>query len=376
MPKPLIIGVDVRYLRIAKTGTKTYLEELCKEFKKMNNDHLRFHFLDTRLPLYNGDRKIFKWIEHFRYQLWKQLILPLKAFSKNCDIVFCADDCVPLMHLGYKTIPVFHDAFCFEAPENYGKFWLWLYTKTAVPAAKRSPFVIVPTAWSKKQVHHFTQIANEKLVVIYEAPKTLNNNEGNNKAGQLLKSLSLSTENYILHVGSVFKRKNIPALVDAFGRLKSSGYPGLKLVLAGPAPVKQFDNDFKLIANAIENAGLQNDVVLTGYLRDEELSLLYKNALMYVFPSINEGFGIPILEAFKHDLPVLVANNTCLPEVGGNAVLQFNPFDTDDITLKIKTVLDDVDLQKDMINKGRKRLKDFSWQKTAIQLIEIFKKAV
>jgi glycosyltransferase involved in cell wall biosynthesis len=117
-------------------------------------------------------------------------------------------------------------------------------------------------------------------------------------------------------------------------------------------------------------------VVLTGYLRDEELSHLYKNALMYIFPSINEGFGIPILEAFKHDLPVLVANNTCLPEVGGNAVLKFNPFDTDDITLKIKMVLDNIDLRKDMINKGQERLKDFSWQKTAVKLVEVFKKAV
>jgi glycosyltransferase involved in cell wall biosynthesis len=376
MPKPLIIGIDVRYLRIAKTGTKTYLEELCREFKKMNTDDLYFYFFDTSLPLYNGERKIFKWIEHFRYQLWKQLILPLKAFLKNCDIVFCADDCVPLIHLGYKTIPVFHDAFCFETPENYGKLWLWLYTKTAVPAAKKSPFVIVPTEWSKKQVNHFTQIADEKLVVIYEAPKTLNNNEASDNAGQPLKSFSLSTKNYILHVGSIFKRKNIPALIDAFGRLKSLGYTGLKLVLAGPTPANQFDNDFKMIADAIENAGLRDNVVLTGYLQDEELSVLYKNALMYVFPSVNEGFGIPILEAFKHDLPVLVANNTCLPEVGGNAVLQFNPFDTADIALKIKTVLDDVNLQKDMIDKGRERLKDFSWQKTAIQLVEIFKKTV
>ena len=376
MPKPLIIGIDVRYLRIAKTGTKTYLEELSREFKKMDSESLHFLFFDTRLTLYTGERKVFKWMEHFRYQLWKQLILPLKAFFKNCDIVFCADDCVPLIHLGYKTIPVFHDAFCFETPENYGKLWLWLYTKTAVPAAKRSPFIIVPTEWSKKQVNHFTQIADEKLVVIYEAPKTLNNNEGSNNAELLLKSFSLSTKNYILHVGSIFKRKNIPALIDAFGHLKGLGYTGLKLVLAGPTPANQFDNDFRMIADAIENAGLRDNVVLTGYLQDDELSLLYKNALMYVFPSINEGFGIPILEAFKHDLPVLVANNTCLPEVGGNAVLQFNPFDTADITLKIKTVLDGADLQKDMINKGRERLKDFSWQKTAIQLVEIFKKAV
>jgi glycosyltransferase involved in cell wall biosynthesis len=97
---------------------------------------------------------------------------------------------------------------------------------------------------------------------------------------------------------------------------------------------------------------------------------------MYVFPSLNEGFGIPVLEAFKNNLPVLVANNTCLPEVGGNAVLQFNPLDTDDIAKKIKTVLDDAELRKDMINKGQERLKLFSWENTAIKLIEVFKKAI
>jgi glycosyltransferase involved in cell wall biosynthesis len=97
---------------------------------------------------------------------------------------------------------------------------------------------------------------------------------------------------------------------------------------------------------------------------------------MYVFPSINEGFGIPVLEAFSYGLPVAVANNTCLPEVGGNAVLQFNPFDTDDIAKKIMTLLDDAELRKDMISKGQERLKLFSWQNTAVKLIEVFKKAI
>lgn len=376
MPKPLTIAVDVRDLRVAKTGTRTYLEELCKEFKKMENRELRFHFLDTAFPVYTGGNKLLKYIEHARYQLWKQLILPLKAFLKNCDIVFCTDNCVPILHLGYKTIPVFHDAFCFESPGAYSKLWLWLYMKTAVPAAKRSPFVITPTAWSKKQINYFTQIPADKLVVIYEGPKELKHTGNVSNAEQLLSSFSLSAGNYILHVGSMFKRKNIPMLIDAFTRVKSLGHTNLKLVLAGPTPANNFDSDFKLILDAIETNKLTDEVVLTGYLSNQQLSELYQNALMYVFPSINEGFGIPILEAFKNDLPVLVADNTCLPEVGGNAVLQFDPFDTDDIAKKIKTVLDDADLRKDMISKGQERLKLFSWENTAIKLIGVFKKAV
>ncbi len=376
MAKPLTIGVDVRGLRAAKTGIKTYLEELCREFKQMDSANLRFHFLDTSFPIYTGNNKIGRDAEHARYQLWKQLILPLKAWSKNCDIVFCVDTCVPYIHLGYKTIHVIHDTFCFESPEDYGRLWLWLYKTTAIPAAKRSPFVITPTEYAKKQIGHFTHIADDKLIVVYEGPKTVSHNTTAEDAARLLKSFSLSPNNYLLHVGSMFKRKNIPALIYAFGKLKSQGYTRLKLVLAGQAPPTQFDNDYEAILDAIENTKLENEIVLTGYLPDAAINQLYKNALLYVFPSINEGFGLPVLEAFCNDLPVLVANNTCLPEVGGDAVLQFDPFDTDDIYLKIKSVVDDAGLRKDMISKGRERLKQFSWHKTALELIEVFRKAV
>ncbi|MEP6611193.1 MAG: glycosyltransferase family 1 protein [Mucilaginibacter sp.] len=376
MPKPLTIAVDVRDLQVAKTGTRTYLEELCKEFRKMESSEIRFHFLDTGISVYSGSNKLLKYVEHARYQLWKQLVLPFKAFFKGCDIVFCTDNCVPIIYLGYKTIPVFHDAFCFESPEAYGKLWLWLYMKTAVPAAKRSPFVITPTAWSKKQIHHYTGIANEKLEVIYEGPKELNTGSDSQDGSALLTKLGLTPQKYLLHAGSMFKRKNIPALIEAFAKIKATGYPDLKLVLAGPTPANIFDSDYRLILNAINTNNLDQDVLLTGYLADAELGAIYQNALLYVFPSTNEGFGIPILEAFKSNLPVLVANNTCLPEVGGDAVLQFNPFDVDDMVAKIKAALNDASLREDMINKGRERLELFSWHNTAIQLVEVFKKAV
>jgi glycosyltransferase involved in cell wall biosynthesis len=374
MPKPLIIAVDIRDLRLAKTGTRTYLEEICKAFKKMSTNDLRFHFLDTFLPVYTGDNKLLKWIEHIRYQLWKQLLLPIYAWYKHCDIVFCTDNFVPFIHLGYKTIPVFHDAFFFETPEDYGKLWLWLYKKTAIPAAHRSPFVVTPTAYAKQQISHFTRISSDKLIVIHEGPKTLNNHQTPEKETELLASLLIKPANYILHVGSMFKRKNIPALIEAFSSVKKQGYPELKLVLAGPRPQSNTDNDYQLILEAIKNANLEQEVIITGYLPNEALSCLYKNALIYVFPSINEGFGIPILEAFQYDLPVIVADNTCLPEVGGEAVISFDPFDADDLFKKITLLLKDVELRKTMIGKGQQRLMSFSWEKTAAELIHLFRK--
>ncbi|MGY3213739.1 glycosyltransferase family 4 protein [Mucilaginibacter sp. HD30] len=372
MHKPLVIGVDVRDLKVAKTGTRTYLLELCREFEKMQSNTLRFEFLDTTLPIYTGNNKLLKWTEHLRYQAWKQVILPLKARSKRCDIVFCTDNFVPVVHLGYQTVPVFHDAFFFETPQDYGKLWLWLYKKTALPAAHRSPVIITPTEHAKKQLQKFTGIPAQKLEVVFEGARSLAETPEQEDLNTL--GLPIQPKEYILHVGSFFKRKNLPALIAAFAKLKERGYANIKLVLAGPLPASKTENNYREIVDVIAKYKLEKDVILTGYLSDSLLEALYKNALLYVFPSVNEGFGLPVLEAFGHAVPVIVANNTCLPEVGGDAVLSFDPFNTDDIFRTMKQVLDDETLRNTMVDKGRKRLKVFSWSKTAERLVEIFKR--
>ncbi len=375
MAERLIVGVDIRDLRIAKTGTGTYLKELCREFKKLENGNTKFYFFDTSISVYTGELKFLKIVEHIRLQLWKQLILPLKAWSKGCDILFCTDNIVPFVHLGYKTIPVIHDAFFFENPGHYNRIWLWFYKNLAIPAARRSAFVITPTLYATDRIQHYTGISREKLVPVYEGPKSLAMVVDQDLQGsKVLKEFDFTPGDYILHVGVMDKRKNIPALIDAFKKLKDDGYSG-KLVLVGKADSVKLNNDSHAIAEAIRKAGLPNDIVITGYLSDADLAFVYSAATIYVFPSLNEGFGIPILEAFKYRLPVLVANNTCLPEVGGPAVITFNPYDTEDIFQKMKVVLENKELQNEMSQKGLLRLENFSWEKAAIQLLEIFKKA-
>jgi glycosyltransferase involved in cell wall biosynthesis len=371
MKNKITVGIDVRDLRLAKTGTKTYLEEFCRAFKELENENCRFHFLDSSLPVYSGNSKVGKYLEHITYQLWKQVFLPFKAWRNHCDILFCTDNFVPLVHLGYQTVPVFHDAFFFETPGHYGKSWLKLYHLTAIPAAKKAAFIVTPTEYAQQQIHKHTGISLEKLKVVYEGPKTMDliiRDETINK-------YNLQHSNYILHVGSMFKRKNIPSLISAFKLLKDNTKTTAKLVLAGPSSSNRDGNDFNSILDRIKSTGLEQDIVITGYLTDAELAGIYSCALMYVFPSVNEGFGIPILEAFKHGLPVLVANNTSLPEVGGDAVLTFDPFDISDIYIKMKTVLEDDHLRENMISKGRLRLQSFSWIKSALQLIALFKKS-
>ncbi|MCX2481155.1 glycosyltransferase family 1 protein [Pedobacter sp. MC2016-15] len=369
MSKPLVIGVDIRDLKLAKTGTKTYLEEFCKAFREISNDQLSFKFLDTSLPVYKGSSKLGKYVEHFNYQFWKQVTLPLKAYFNGCNVLFCTDNFVPLMRLGFETVPVFHDAFFFENPEHYGKLWLKLYHLTAIPAAKRSAFIVTPSTYAQQQIHHYTGIPLSQLKVVYEGPKTMKVHEETDILGRF----GIERKNYVLHVGSMFKRKNIPALIHAFKELKSTTDSPVKLVLAGPSNASKDSNDQQAILDAISETGLENEIILTGYLSDNELATIYSGALMYVFPSTNEGFGIPILEAFDYQLPVLVADNTSLPEVGGDAVLTFDPFNISNMCSKMKMLLDDEILRNEMIRKGNERLKEFSWVKSSLQLVALFR---
>jgi glycosyltransferase involved in cell wall biosynthesis len=369
MNKPIVIGIDIRDLRLAKTGTKTYLEELCRAFKEVEDPNFIFRFLDSALPVYSGKSKIGKYLEHFSYQFWKQVSLPVKAYLSNCDFVFCTDNFVPLIHLGFKTIPVFHDAFFFENPEHYGKLWLKLYHLTAIPAAKRAAFIVTPSIYAQQQIHHYTGIPLEQLKVVYEGPKTM----ASIPMDDVMSKYGLESGNYVLHVGSMFKRKNIPSLIYAFRKLKEETGGSIKLVLAGSSSANKDSNDFQSVLDAIRSTGMEQEVILTDYLTDTELAGIYENALMYVFPSTNEGFGIPILEAFKYKLPVLVANNTSLPEIGGNAVLTFDPFDISDIYGKMKMVFEDESLRYSLIGKGQQRLEHFSWLKASLQLVSLFK---
>jgi glycosyltransferase involved in cell wall biosynthesis len=125
-----------------------------------------------------------------------------------------------------------------------------------------------------------------------------------------------------------------------------------------------------------EDPVLKNKIILTGYLDKGNLLSMYKNAFIYVFPSINEGFGLPILEAFKFKLPLLIANNTCMPEVAGDAAIEFDPYDEEDLVRQLKRLIKDESLRSDLIHKGNKRLEDFNWEKSCDQLIDIFKKVV
>ena len=374
MSKELIkVAVDVRDLQIAASGARSYLESLIIEFKK-EHAGFRFYFLDSTTKAYTGNHFLLKLKEQLNYFLWKQILLPYQSKQLGCSVLFCSDFMVPYFSLGIKTIPVFHDAFFWEYPEHYNKYWLVFFRNLGLAAAKKSAYLVAPTQYAANQLSKYTGLSQAKIAVIGEASKTIMDQ---NKEGNVSQNIqAILNSSYILHVGTLEKRKNIPALIRAFKIVKSNGFPNLKLVLVGKASNKITLDDSLEIRDVINQEQLSTDVILTGYLHDKDVQQLYQNAKLYVFPSINEGFGIPVLEAFKHNVPVVIANNTCLPEVAGLGAKSFNPYDITEIAQTITLLLNDQTLRQSYIEKGKEQLQKFSWEKTASSLMQLFKKVV
>ncbi len=358
--------MDVRDLRLASTGTKTYLDELLKVFRKLDGIELDLKEFNSVWKPYWGHSKWGKALEHVQFFIWKQFTLPLKALFSNRDVLICTDYYVPLIKLKAKHLVVFHDALFFDHPEYYNPIWLKLFKAIALPAARRANVIITPSQFSKERLLLHEKVFEGKIEVVYQGPKSFSvNHKLSFNSEKAIKKIN--GKPYILHVGVLEKRKNIVNLISAIHILRQR--VDVKLLLVGRPNPKIYNNSEAEIECTIRELGLENDVIFTGYAPDNDLPILYKNASCYVFPSVYEGFGIPILEAFQHHIPVAVADNTSLPEIGGSAVLCFNPYDINTMADTIGELMFDVKLKQQLIEEGNLRFSQFSWEISAREIL-------
>ncbi len=178
---------------------------------------------------------------------------------------------------------------------------------------------------------------------------------------------------YILSVGSIQPRKNLGRLIKAFASLRSNNTADTlpKLVLVGKC-AWLYDETLR----AIDEAGVRDAVILTGYVPETELPALYSGAICFVYPSYFEGFGLPPLEAMKCGAPVIVGNKTSLPEVVGDAALTVDPFDVDAIAAALKRLLNNSELRQQLSLKGQQRANTFDWQETARKTLKVYEEVV
>ncbi len=228
---------------------------------------------------------------------------------------------------------------------------------------KRADIIIAVSEYVKKAIIKHFGIPEHKIKVIYAGIRKQFRVIEDHVGDLMLKKISANVP-YILTVATSVERKNIKNLLHAFAIAKQT-FKDLKLVIVG---------DKKNIESKIhqETKDLKNDLIFSGYLDADQLAYFYNRAEVFVFPSLYEGFGLPVIEAMACGCPVITSNVSALPEIAGNAALLVNPYSIEEIASAIKKVLIDKTLKYDMKLKGLMRAKDFSWGKSAKEMVEIY----
>lgn len=365
------IAIDTRDLRLASTGTKTYLQELVKAMRLSQAPELVLLELDSAI---GARKRLFssgiwhKLWQHIFTAIWKQMLLPFLCWQNRVDVLICTDYTLPLLPCGAKKIVVFHDALFFDHPEYYPRLWLLYFKLTAVRAANGASTIVTPSHFSKQRIlHHFPQWSS-KIQVIAEGPKTWVMEAELSEAGQKCIE-QLGDTPYFLHIGVMEKRKNLPQLIKAFASLAPKH--SVKLVLIGSSNHKKNSDGAAMVRQLIKEHKLEEYVLLPGYLPDGDLPFFYKKAIAYVFPSGYEGFGIPVLEAFQHRVPLVVATGSSLQEVAGEAALNVDPAHEQALATAMEKLLMDESLRVQLIQKGSLQLAKFSWKQTAHEFISL-----
>ncbi len=250
------------------------------------------------------------------------------------------------------VISTFHDLFVmtadYSAPEFRRRF-----TEQARNAAERSDVIIAVSEFTASQVVDLLGVERNKIRVIPHG------------VHHLSLDFSVPRENIILFVGALQRRKNIIGLVKAFEQLGS----GWKLVLAG-APGGYGSVE---IMNYIDASKSRDRIQVVGYLPDDALQRLYARARIFAFPSLDEGFGIPVLEAMAHGVPVVTSNRAALREVAGDAALLVEPDRVDSIADALNRLIDSEDLQKEMARRGCERADQFRWSTSISATYDLYK---
>ncbi len=272
-----------------------------------------------------------------------------------------------------KVVCTIHDLAFEHLPETFNRrSWMQL-RMTVRHTARKATRIITDSEYSKRDISETYGIPAERITVTYlAAPAHFEPVSSERELQRVRQTYGLEGE-YLLSVGSIQPRKNLTRLLAAYSRLQTKRPERKlpKLVLVGKRAWL-----YGQTLRAIEELGLSDSVILTGYVTESDLPALYSGALCFVYPSYFEGFGLPPLEAMKCGAAVIVGNRTSLPEVVGTAAVMVDPFDIDALAFAIEKLIDDSDFRCKLRVKGLEHSKKFTWHSTARQTLEVYRQAV
>jgi glycosyltransferase involved in cell wall biosynthesis len=298
-----------------------------------------------------------------RRVLAEQALLPAAVRQAAPDLLHNVFNTAPTV-LSVPQVTTIHDVVFKRFPETHGL--LAKGVEILVPlAARRSERVITDSEASKSDIVRYLDVPTEKVDVALLGPGILEDVEGPSPV-EIRRLFDLRDAPLVLSVLAKRPHKNAARLVEAFARVPDA-------VLVMPGYSTGYERELR---ERVDAAGLGERVRLLDWVDDATLDGLYRTADCFVFPSLAEGFGLPVLEAMLRGAPVACSNATSLPEIAGNAALYFDPLDVDAIAVAVRRILEDDELAERLRTAGLERARQFSWDETARQTLASYRKAL
>jgi glycosyltransferase involved in cell wall biosynthesis len=358
------IGLVTNSIDEQSGGVATYASELIRNLNAIDeeNDYILIHHTPSDHSIYhrNQDIIIKSYSPYYKGTIWKLVNAPLKL-RKGCnlDVVHDLNGIGPLSYrMPFQKVVTIHDLIPIIYPTTFNLPNALTHRLLLPKTLHRADKIITVSSNTKKDIMNIYDIPEEKITTIYNAVSEHFKIATEQEILDLREKYSLNFP-FILFVGTLEPRKNIPSLLKAF-KILSRKEPGLKLVIAGKRGWK-----YKEIFQLISSLEIGSDVRYLQYIDQNDLPVLYSAAEVFVYPSLYEGFGLPPLEAMACGCPVVTSNVSSMPEVTGNAALLIDPTDVEAISDSVHLLLSDDNLKGKMIKNGLTNVKRFSWHQCA-----------
>lgn len=374
--KGMKIVIDGRMIGARWTGIGRYTRRLLEQLQKLDaeNDYVVLlaerDFKEWR-PMaknFSARRADFE-----PYSFGEQIGLARLLYGLRPDLVHFPSFNLPLLYWG-RYVMTLHDLTLVEFKNvRGGGFRRLIYELKYLSmrldlwwVLKFGRAIIVPSRAVRALVLARWQIRPSKVVITYESAEVSPVKPGS------IRHL-VGDGRFLFYAGNAYPHKNLSRLVQAFSELQAKK-PDLKLVLTGGGQGNSYFYD--QLRELAKRLGIADKVVFAGFVSEAELAGLYREASLFVFPSLSEGFGLPGLEAMEYGTPVMAAGASCLPEIYGRAAAYFNPLDPADMAAKIALLLDDKDELERLRRAGYEQVKKYSWERMGRETLAVYRKAL
>lgn len=372
----MIVGIDYTPAHEQGAGIGRYVRELVTALASVDQTTTYRLFVagafSSSMPLMSAAPN-FEWrttplTPRWLARMWHRasIPLPVEVFTGAVDLYHATDFVLPPTHRSTKTIVQVHDLSFVRVPESASPR-LKAYLDRVVPASvHRSDHIIADSQATKEDIAELYHVQTDKITVLYGAVDPRFKPLFNHQTAQVRQKYGIDNFPFVLSVGTIQPRKNYERLTKAVAQLRNQGVD-LHLVIAGGRG--WLEDPFY---ETIRTTGMQPYVHLIGFVDEADLPALYSTAACFAFPSLYEGFGLPVLEAMACGVPVVTSNISSLPEVAGDAGVLVDPYSVDAIAESLLKVVFDTEVRETLIKKGFQQVKHFNWQSSARLLKNLY----